>query len=273
VGGLGREGQGRHRRKLASILGAGLVAATAGGCASFWDDVTSRKFEFKNLYTKPNPILVLQTSTDGDERAKALRALHEPKANGGTDQDQEAVLKILATAATSDKQFLCRLAAIESLGRFKDPRAVDHLTNAFYNSGSFPAEMATRIQCQAVTALGETGNPAAIPLLTKVANGASGEGSELEKQQVMDVRIAAATALGQFHDARVTESLIRILEKDKDVALCDCAFEAIQKSTGRQLPPDFHNWDDLRRNPNAQRTVSIHPGDFGLKLMGWFGQR
>jgi HEAT repeat protein len=261
-------------RKLASILGAGLIAATAGGCASFWDDVTSRKFEFKNLYTKPDPFLVLKNSTDGDERAKALRALREPKANGGSDQDQEAVLKILATAATSDKQFLCRLAAIESLGRFRDPRAAEHLTNAFYNSGSFPAEMATRIQCQAVAALGETGNPAAIPLLTKVANGASGEGSELEKQQVMDVRIAAASALARFHDPRATESLIRILEKDKDVALCDCAFESLQKSIGRQLPPNFHDWDGLRRNPNAaQRTASIHPGDFGLKLMGWFGQR
>jgi HEAT repeat protein len=243
------------------------------GCASFWDDVTSRKFEFKNLYTKPNPFVVLQSSTEGDERAKALRALREPKANGGTDQDQEAVLKILATAATADKQFLCRLAAIESLGRFKDTRAVEHLTNAFYNSGSFPPEMATRIQCQAIAALGETANPAAIGLLTKVVNGASGEGSELEKQQVMDVRIAAATALGRFHDPRVTESLTRVLQKDKDVALCDCAFESLQSSTGRKLPADFHNWDELRHSPDAQRTTVVHPGDLGLKLMGWFGQR
>ena len=117
--------------------------------------------------------------------------------------------------------------------------------------------------------------PVAIPLLTRVVNGASGEGSELEKQQVMDVRIAAALALAQFHDPRVTDSLIRVLEKDKDVALCDCAFESLEKSIGRQLPPDFHNWDELRHSPDAKLAAQpyLNPGDIGLKLMGWFGQR
>jgi hypothetical protein len=249
------------------------MGISISGCASFWDEVTSKNFEFKHLYTKPNPFLVLQNSTDGDERAKALRALREPKANDGTDQDQEAVLKILATAATADKQFLCRLAAIESLGKFKDPRAATHLTEAFYNSGSFPAEMATRIQCQAVAAMGETGNPSAIPLLVRVVKGASGEGSELEKQQVMDVRIAAASALGHFHDARVTEALCHILQNDKDVALCDCAFESLQACTGRKLPPDFHNWDELLHAPNVQGAVASGQQGPAVKLMGWFQGR
>jgi HEAT repeats/PBS lyase HEAT-like repeat len=267
--------QRRRWRKLAAVFGSGLLAVTVSGCANFWDEVTSRNFQFKNLYSTPEPLVVLQKSADGDERAMALRALREPKANGGTDQDQEAILKILASAATADKLFLCRLAAIESLGRFKDPRAAEYLTNAFYNSGSFPAEMATRIQCQAIAALGDTGSPSAIPLLTRVVNGASGEGSELEKQQVMDVRIAAALALARFHDPRVTDSLIRVLEKDKDVALCDCAFESLEKSIGRQLPPDFHNWDELRHSPDAKLAAQpyLNPGDIGLKLMGWFGQR
>jgi hypothetical protein len=242
-----------------------------GGCAGFWDEVTSRNFEFNHLYSKPNPFLVLQKSTDGDERAAALRALREPKGNAGSDQDQDAVLKILATAATTDKQFLCRLAAIDSLGHFKDPRVAAHLTDAFYNSGNFSAEMATRIQCQAVTALGENGNPASVAFLTKVVKGASAESSELEKQQVMDVRIAAATALGHFHDRQAMETLIQVLQNEKDVALCDCSFESLQSCSGRKLPNDFHNWDELLHPAAAKGTVVVQQQGPGIKLMG--GQR
>ena len=76
------------------------------------------------MFTKPNPLLVLRDSSDGDKRAKALRALREPKQYGGGDAEQEAIVSILTTAATTEKQPLCRLAAIQSLGHFKDPRAV-----------------------------------------------------------------------------------------------------------------------------------------------------
>ena len=38
-------------------------------------------------FVKPDPLVVLRDSSDGDERAKALRALQEPKPNGGTDAD------------------------------------------------------------------------------------------------------------------------------------------------------------------------------------------
>ena len=61
----------------------------AFGCASFWDDVTSRDFSFSGMFTKPNPLLVLRDSSDGDKRAKALAALHEPKQHGGSDAEQD----------------------------------------------------------------------------------------------------------------------------------------------------------------------------------------
>ena len=275
----GSDHQRTRRGKLANVvrtmLLAGLLSPSLGclGCAGFWDEVTDRNFEFSSLYTKPNPFVVLNESNDGTKRAKALRALHEPSQNGGSPADQETVVKILITAAVSEHTAVARMAAIEALGKFKDPRAATHLTEAFYNSGSFPAEMATRIQCQAVAAMGETGNPSAIPLLVRVVKGASGEGSELEKQQVMDVRIAAASALGHFHDARVTEALCHILQNDKDVALCDCAFESLQACTGRKLPPDFHNWDELLHAPNVQGAVASGQQGPAVKLMGWFQGR
>src|SRR5207237_1024580 len=178
----------------------------ASGCAGFWDDVTSRDFTWNTMFTKPNPLLVLRDSSDGDKRAKALRALHEPKQSGGSDAEQDAVLNILNTAAATEKQPLCRLAAIESLGHFKDPRAVKGLTEAFYNAGAFSQETATVIRCQALTALGETRNPIAVELLARVVREPPGEGTDLEKQQTLDVRIAAARALGKFSHYQATEA-------------------------------------------------------------------
>src|SRR5262249_55940914 len=152
-------------------------------CAGFWDDVTSRDFTFSGMFTKPNPLLVLRDSSDGDKRAQALGALHEPKQYGGSDADQDAIVNILTTAAATEKQPLCRLAAIQSLSRFKDPRAVKGLTDAFYNAGAFSAETATVIRCEALTALGQTGNPAAVELLARVVREPPAEGTETEKQQ------------------------------------------------------------------------------------------
>jgi HEAT repeat protein len=223
-----------------------------GGCAGFWDDVTSRDFSWSGMFTKPNPLVVLRDSSDGDQRAKALAALREPKQFGGMDADQDAIVKILVTAAATEKQPLCRLAAIESLGRFKDPRAVQGLTEAFYNASAFAPETATVIRCQALSALGETGNPAAVELLARVVREPPAEGTELERQQTLDVRIAAARALGKFSHYQATEALVRVLQTEKDVALRDRAHESLVAATGKKLPPDAKEWEQLLHQASYQ---------------------
>src|SRR5947209_20345652 len=89
------------------------------GCAGFWDEVTSRNFKFKSLFVKTDPVVILRESSDGDERAKAIRRIKEPKENGGTDEQQQVVVDLLLKAATLDRQPYCRLAAVEKLGHFK----------------------------------------------------------------------------------------------------------------------------------------------------------
>ncbi len=117
-----------------------LTCFSLSGCAYFWDDVTSRDFHFSDLTGRTNPFLVLRDSEDGYRRARALRALEEPKQHGGSDRDQDAVVNILTAAATTERQPLCRLAAIEALGSFKDPRAVHALQEAYFNAGNFPKD-------------------------------------------------------------------------------------------------------------------------------------
>jgi hypothetical protein len=238
------------------------------GCAGFWDDVTSHDFKVGNLFVKDNPLLVLRDCPDGDKRAKALRALHEPKQNGGTDQDQDAVVKILIAAATTEKQPLCRLAAIETMARFKDQRCVEGLSTAFYNASNFAPDTATIIRCRALTSLGETKNPAAIELLAKVVREPSAEGAEEDKQQALDVRIAATLALGNFNQYQATEALVKVLKSDKDVALRDRARESLVAATGKDLPADAKAWEDFLHQPGGQGPPG--EGEKKSKLVGWF---
>ena len=226
------------------------------GCAGVWDDLTSRDFSISTFFAKPNPLLVLRDSNDGDLKAKALRALREPKQHGGTDQEQEAVLSILVKAATVEKQPLCRLAAVESLGRFKDPRAIEGLTTAFYNAGAFTPDTASVIRCQALNALGATQSPAAIELLVRVVNEPPAEGPDVDRQLTLDVRIAAARALGNFTQAQAVDALYRVMRNEKDVALRDCAHDSLVAATGKSLPVESKDWEPVVRQVSAQAPAA-----------------
>jgi hypothetical protein len=264
------EPQNRPGSWPSGIIVAALTALTLSGCANFFDEVTSRDFSLKAIFVPPNPLVVLRDSTDGDQRAKALLALKEPKQHGGTEVDQAAVVKILATAAATEKQPLCRLAAIQSLGHFKDPQATQGLIDAFYAAGTNASpETATVLRCTALNSLGETQNPGAVELLARVVKEPPSEGTEIEKQQALDVRIAAARALGNFSHYQATDSLVSVLRSEKDVALRDRAYESLKQATGKDLPPDAQAWEQAIYQSPADGT---HPPDDSkkIKLLSWF---
>ena len=274
-------------RWLPRLAGVAVTSLSLCGCADFWDNVSSRNFSFKTCFDTPNPLLVLRDSNDGNERAKALRILQEPKQHGGTDKDQDAIFKILTVAATSDRQPLCRLAAIESLGHWKDPRVVQSLKDAFYNANNFPkasyggtslndtlfttntipTDLPVHIQCQALAALGESANPAAVDFLILVLRGPRGEGSEQDKQQVMDVRIAAARALAKYNQPQATEALVAVLKNERDAALRERAHESLVASTGKKLPPDAKAWEAVLQPSSQPATIAQ---DKPKKILGWF---
>jgi HEAT repeat protein len=256
------------------------------GCASFWDEVTSKDFKFKDLYTKTDPMEVLRTSTDGDRRADAIRRLKEPKQNGGSDQEQDEVIQLLAKTATSDKQVLCRMAAIRTLGRFKDPRAAKSLQMAYdqasgpdssadirtaayaVGAGNFVPENSTVLRCQALIAMGETKDPATVDLLVRVLKQPPVDGTAEERQQNLDERIAAARALGNFSQYQAVEALLQVLKTEKDVALHDRAHESLEKATGKKLPPDPQAWEEFLHQSGGKEGGTI-PRSTG-NWFGWF---
>jgi hypothetical protein len=243
------------------------------GCANFWDEVTSRDFEPKNLFVKPNPLDVLAHSNDGSKRAQALRSLREPLQYGGSQKDQDVFVEILTTAATADRQPLCRLAAIKALGHFKDPRAVEALRNAYLEAKPFAPETNTIIGQQALVALGQTGSPAARDLLVRVAGEPpkTADSSEQEKQQAMDLRLTAVRALAnpKFSHYEVTDTLVKVLQTEKDVAMRDRAHESLQVVTGKKLPPDARAWEDLlHKSGKGADALAQEPARKG-NVLGW----
>ncbi len=275
---LGRINIARFMPRL--LIGAALAAGSLSGCAYFWDDVTSRDFHLGEFFRSPNPYLVLRDSDDGNRRARALRSLEEPKQHGGSDQDQEAVVRILTAAATTERQPLCRLAAMEALGHFQDPRAVHALQEAYFNAGNFPKDksasaasegllgnsaavsppLVLQIKCQALASLGETANPEAIGFLITVLTNppASKESAEGQRQQFMDERIAAARALGHFKDYKAIEALVHVLKTEKDVALLDRAHDSLEACSGQKLPPDMKDWGPVL-DPDAKTQLASDP--------------
>ena len=99
------------------LAGVALATLTTCGCASFWEEVTSRNRDMKGYFFKPEPLVILSKSTDGAKRAQALAALREPLSHGGSKEEQEKLLQILTVAALGDpgaKDPLCRLGAIRA---------------------------------------------------------------------------------------------------------------------------------------------------------------
>ena len=265
---MGRKSGPKQGRTLPLLCGV-LTSLAICGCGGFWDEVRSNNFEISHLFIKPNPLLVLKESTDGDERARALATLHEPKQVGGTDQEQDFVVQVLVTAASSERQPWCRLKAIGSLGRFQDPRAVKGLEDAYYKASTFPAETAHAIRVQAITALGNTKNPDALPILIRFVRQKPVEGSEQEKRENLDERIAAAHALGNFNQYQATEALTVVLQDTKDVALRDSAHASLKTITGKDFPPDHAAWEEFLHQNAGKDTIEREQGPLE-KVAGWF---
>jgi HEAT repeat protein len=222
------------------------------GCAGWWDEVTAKNY-WQNLgKPTPPPQVVLAQSDDGVLRAKALRALKEPGPEGGQEK-QGQYLELLGKAAVGDRDSVCRLAAIRTLGKYKDPRAVEILQDAYFKSTTFPPEVNTVLRQAALTSLGQTGSAEARDLLVRVAGQPPTvkEASEVERQMATDERLAAIRALGSFKQYDTTKTLVHILKNERDVAVRDRAHESLQRATGRSLPQDATAWEELLQNPEA----------------------
>jgi hypothetical protein len=251
-----RRRAGHLLRWLACL--AGLLGAC--GCSNFWDQVSSTDFKFKELFARPDPLVVLRDSTDGDRRARVLRSLREPLQNGGNQKDQDAYVQILTAAATTDKEPLCRVAAITSLAHYNDPRATQALIQADQKAErDYPREMSTRIRQQALNALGDNRSPEGCQWLIGVARAGAKEEGASEKLQTLDVRLTAIRSLGKYKQPEANDVLLHLLKTERDVAVRECAHESLEVATGKKLPADAQAWEGAVHGAPSD-VATIRPG-------------
>lgn len=251
---------GRAMGRSRWLSGAVTVAfLLSSGCAFLDDFSWKRAFRdprgvMEDLRDPADPLEAVRTSKDGNLRARAIRCLKEPTSHGGSQQDQDTYVTVLNYTAANDSQVLCRMAAIDVLRQYRDPRAVDGLKDAYYRAGTFDSYAATVLRQQALAALGETKQAAAVETLVRVLREPPAEGPDVDRQQTIDVRVAAARALGNFPQYQATTALVEVLRKEQDVALRTCAHESLQQATDRELPPDAVVWAEFLNNPSASNA-------------------
>lgn len=264
----------RPRAVFRRLQSAVVVCCALSGCAGFWDEVTSRDFKFKDMFKPaPDPLWVIRNSNDGDKKSKALQNLKEPLRNGGNQQEQDVIVKLLVESAVRDPQPLCRLAAISSLQNFKDPRAaqalIDAYDQAFYFQRDRPDAMET-IQEQALQALGVNGNPIAVNRLVSVLRQTQLTGNEKEKQNDLDQRMYAARALAHFPQYQSAEALVSVLRTEQNVALRNRATESLREITGEDLPADAQVWTDFLHKSGKDALAKKETGFKSLlRLTSW----
>jgi hypothetical protein len=237
----------------------------ACGCASFWEEVTSREFEMRHLWTRPEPLVVLRDSTDLARKAQALTELREPLTHGGTQEQQELYLQILTRAALNEprgqsepmsRDPLCRLSAVRTLGEWKDPRAIQVLEKAYLDAHPFTPDMNAMVRQQTLASLEKTGNPEVRHILIRAARqpGASVVSSQTERQQVLDEKLAAVRALAKYPQYDTIETLVYLLETEKDVAVRHCAHASLKTATKKNLPEDAKAWRNMLAGGTATTT-------------------
>jgi HEAT repeat protein len=243
--------------------------------------MTSRRFRdkpFETMFETEDPLTVLRTNPDGETRARAMRRLKEPAVHGGSQAEQEEAVQILATAATSDPSPWVRMAAIDALGKFQDPRAVETLAAAYYQASGhteptskpapsvvtaggrtpgalterfglhgpqgFPPDQAANIRGRALEALARTGRPEAVDFLARVAGGQELPVNEDPAAKEF-VRQRAVAGLGQVRSREAVHALAQVLaaEHDQDVTLTNLAHGGLVSLTGQQHPADPQTWD------------------------------
>ncbi|HLW65875.1 MAG TPA: hypothetical protein VKS79_11185 [Gemmataceae bacterium] len=255
-------------------LGAALPLNFAAlGCGGgIMDDLRSREFRFRDVFNHQDPLVALESETNGDERARAMHRLKEPLQNGGTQEQQDKMMKVLTESATTDNRAVCRMAAIDALAKMKDGRATPVLVQAYTNASTFQLDVANAIRVDAITALGSRSDADAVALLVKAAsdpgidvNAAaqqmapagiqqtsllrdkpkpSAQDAEVEKSLARDIRLAAIRALATSRSPKATDALIAMLD-EKDIAIRDRAQEALEAITGKKgVKPEAKAWQE-----------------------------
>jgi hypothetical protein len=208
-----------HNRALTSL---GLVAAALLCACESMDDLGGMGDGFKQT-TPSEAARMAVDPTDPDKRREGITMLSNAPFGG-----VETYVKFYRDAVTNERDPIVKAAAIQALGKHGEPADAVRIAPSLADSNQ-------QVRWGAAKALQRLHNPAVVPDLLRVL------GNENENQ---DVRIAAATALGQYPEDRVFQGLVGSLNA-RELAINAAAEESLRTLTGMSFnmsAPDWLAW-------------------------------
>jgi len=160
----------------------------------------------------------------------------------GTDsQDQRDRTDQLARQIQIEPDPLIREAIIETISRFRTPLSGQVLT-----AGLNDTDEAVRLAC--CRALGARGESASITSLAAV----------LQKEESIDVRLAAAEALGNIKSPEAVQALVVALD-DRDPAMQYVGVQSMRSITGKDYGGNVQAWRQVAAGevPETPETPSL----------------
>ena len=154
------------------------------------------------------------------------------RSTGVDSPEQREITDQLARQIQVEPDPLVRLAVIGAVAEFQTPMAQQVL-----ESGLADEDKAVRVAC--CRALGRRGEAASVPKLA----------GALRSDQDVDVRLAAADALGKIMSPEAIQALVVALD-DRDPALQYVGVQSMKSITGKDYGPDVQAWRQIATGEN-----------------------
>jgi HEAT repeat protein len=207
----------------------------ASGCAQ---SPTQSAFRFP-WQQPPEKIPGVKTPQERIEELKALPLASAPAVDGLAEQ--------LAKEIQHEQDPLVRLHIVRTLAKMPGP-----LASAVLHAGLEDPDESVRVAC--CEAWGSRGGPEAVEELSTV----------LQAESNIDVRMAAAKALGETKNAAAVNPLAEVLA-DNDPAIQRRAIESLKSVSGKDYGYDVKAW----RQYAAGEKVETKPVSIAERLRSW----
>jgi HEAT repeat protein len=188
--------------------------------------------------TPQEALAAIRESRDPGLRRAAFEFLGDPRHLGGEAGDRDEVTTILGLALQSETEPQTRIVILESMTRLGSATRVEAMSPAV-------ADKDPSVRVAVCRHLGRTGASEATAKLDSL----------LASDQSLDVRLAAADALGHVPTQQAALSLLTGLE-DSDVAIRFRCRESLKRISGKDHAGNVAEWREEIQTANFEELAA-----------------
>ncbi len=228
-------------KHLVSSLTLLAMVALLGGCQSALSIASYNPFRRAEITTYETPA----------KRIRAAQSVAE-LADGTDSSEQQELVKNLAMKLPSESDPLVREAILKSCSAFRTSLAKKALIAGLQDENRF-----VRQTC--CVHLGSLREAEAVDELARVA----------QADEVFDVRLAAAKALGETGSPAAQKGLVAVLE-DRNPAMQLAGVKAMRNLTGRDLGNNVAAYAALAKGESPEAVKAAQPETAIANRRDWF---